>query len=148
MKSEFLTDTKYPIRKPKIMSKQEKKYKVCWKSWINGIVPLGEIFSRTNVSCSGSFLRISADMGSGWTPCKSPDMLCERIMFEVVTGIWSPLLVLSAESSCWFFNSGPWSRIYTLYTRELLSFITSYGCISKSRAQENEIMKNLDRKTN
>ena len=54
------------------------------------LIPIGEILSRAKVSCSGSFLRISAAIGSGWTP----DKLWDRIMLEAGTGAWSPFALM------------------------------------------------------
>jgi hypothetical protein len=45
-------------------------------------IPIGEISNFVKDSCSGSFLRMSAVIGSGWTPCRSPAMLCDRIIAE------------------------------------------------------------------
>lgn len=66
------------------------------QKWAMRVIPVGEIFNRTKVSCSGSFLRISAATGSGWTPCRSPDTLCERIILAA-TGICSPFTLWSGK---------------------------------------------------
>ena len=56
-------------------------------------IPFGLMFSRTKVSSSGSFLRISAATGSGGTPCRSPATLWVRIILDAATEICSPLEV-------------------------------------------------------
>lgn len=58
------------------------------------LIPVGLILRRAKISCSGSFRRISAAIGSGWTPCRSPDTLCDRIMLEAAIAICSPLALM------------------------------------------------------
>lgn len=71
-------------------------------------IPDGVILSRTKVSCSGSFLKISAAIGSGWTPCRSPDILWDRIILEAAKAICSPLaLMWSGRFSNIPLHSGP-----------------------------------------
>lgn len=60
------------------------------------VIPRGVIFILTKVSCSGSFLRISAATGSGWTPWRSPDTLCDLIILADGNGLSSPFAVTLA----------------------------------------------------
>lgn len=77
------------------------------KRWRKSSLPVGLILSRTKVSCSGSFRRISAATGSGCTPCRSPDTLWDRIMLAAI-GFCS-VLAFRWSGKFWyrFLPSGP-----------------------------------------